>query len=61
MGKSHILITQIDGEVKVIGEDPLLQSNFKDHLSILILSLLTLLPHKTVSPEFIFMVKAAPA
>ena len=54
MEKIDIPITQIDDEVKVVGEDRL-QSDFGGHFSALIFCLLTTLSHKTLSLEFIFM------
>ena len=56
MEKSDIPITQIYGEVIVVGEDRL-QSNFKGNISTLLSCLLALLAHKILSLEFIFMVK----
>ena len=59
MEKSDIPITQIDGEVKVVGEDRL-QSNFKGHFCALKHCLSTIFSHKILSLEFIFMVKVVP-
>jgi len=60
MEKSDIPITQIDDEVKVLGEDRL-QLNFQGYFSTLVTYLLKRLPHKILSLEFIFMVKVVPA
>jgi len=59
MEKNVISITQICGEVKVVGEDRL-QSNFKGHFSTLACCLLTILSHNILSLVFIFMVKILP-
>ena len=59
MEKSDIPITQIDDEVKVLGEDRL-QLNFQGYFSTLVAYLLKRLPHKILSLEFIFMVKIVP-
>jgi hypothetical protein len=59
MEKINIPITQIDDEVKVVGEDRL-QSDFWGHFSALIFCLLAMLSQKMVSLKFIFMVKVVP-
>ena len=59
MEKIDIPITQIDDEVKVVGEDRL-QSDFWGHFSTLIFCLLAMLSQKMVSLKFIFMVKVVP-
>jgi hypothetical protein len=59
MEKNDIPIIQIDGEVKVVGEDRL-QSNFQGQFSTLTFFLLAIFPHKILSFEFIFVVKVVP-
>ena len=59
MEKVDIPITQIDDKVEVVGEARL-QSNVQGHLSTFMTWLLTILSHKIVSLELIFMVKFVP-